>query len=81
MQFTPLQDFFCEELRSQYCVGLSYTVRPKPADPDIPGDKETPKEQTVLGKLLPKWIAEGKVRLGAPDVPATITVAGTGKVK
>jgi hypothetical protein len=66
MQFTPLQDFFCEELRSQYCVGLSYTVR---------------QADETLQALVPKWIAEGKVRQGAPDVPATITVAGTGKVK
>lgn len=28
MQFTPLEDFFSDELQSQYCAGQNYTVRP-----------------------------------------------------
>jgi hypothetical protein len=31
MQFTPLKDFFSPELQSQYCVGLSYFVKPDAA--------------------------------------------------
>jgi hypothetical protein len=27
MTFTPLCDFYCEEFKSEYCRGLSYTVR------------------------------------------------------
>ena len=27
MKFTPLVDFRSEELKSEYCVGLSYTIR------------------------------------------------------
>lgn len=66
MQFTPLEDFFSEELKSQYCVGLSYTVRPGNAK---------------LAALVPKWISEGKVRQGGPDGPAPIArVSGVGKV-
>ena len=65
MQFTPIKDFFSEEFQSQYCAGLSYTVRP---------------EDQKLAALVPKWIEEGKVKAGAPDAPlAKAKVAGSGK--
>ncbi len=51
-RFTILEDFFCDELQTQYLRGYSYTVR----DSD-----------TVLDKLVPKWIEEGKAREGGPE--------------
>lgn len=53
MQFTPLKDFFSEELKSAYCVGLSYQIRPD--------DKK-------LAALVPQWIEEGKVRMWGPVI-------------
>ena len=58
MQFTPLKDFFSEELQSQYCVGLSYFVKDDAA-------------HAKLKALVPKWTAEGKIRPGAPDPTST----------
>jgi hypothetical protein len=52
MRFTVVDDFYSEELGSQYVAGLSYEAR----DAD---DK--------LKKLIPKWIKEGKVREGGPE--------------
>lgn len=54
MQFTPVKDFYSEETRSQYVTGLSYFCKD---DAD----------HAKLKALLPKWVADGKVRLG----PAT----------
>ena len=65
MQFTPIKDFLSDEFQSQYCVGLSYTVRP---------------EDQKLADLVPIWISEGKVKLGVPEaVLAETKVAGSGK--
>lgn len=47
MRFVPLQDFFSEETKSQYCNGMFYSVRPS---------------NTKLAALVEKWLAEGKVR-------------------
>jgi len=44
--FTVLKDFFCEELRSQYCAGSHYNARE--------GD-------VTLLRLLPEWKVAGKV--------------------
>ena len=67
MQFTPLKDFFSDEFQSHYLVGLSYTVRP--------GDD-------TLAALVPQWIDQGKVRLGAPSAPlAAAKVVGIGTIK
>lgn len=69
MQFTPLQDFFSDELQSQYCVGLSYFVKDDAA-------------HAKLAELVPKWMAEGKVRAGAADEKAIAThFAGAGETK
>jgi hypothetical protein len=69
MQFTPIKDFFSDELQSQYCVGLSYDAKD-----DIPHQK--------LVALLPKWIAEGKVRAGSPDAADVAKhFEGVGEVK
>lgn len=66
IQFTPLKDFTSEELRSVYCAGLSYTIRP--------GNKK-------LAELVQVWLKEGKVRLGPPDVPMeSAKVSGEGTV-
>lgn len=64
MQFTPLEDFFSPELKSQYCVGLSYRARP---------------QDTKLLALLPTWIKQGKVRQGMPDGPVTGFASGAGE--
>jgi len=55
VQFTPLVNFFDEELGSAYCVGLNYTVRAQPG---------VPAEQTLLHAKVRLWVIEGKVRLG-----------------
>lgn len=69
MQFTPLKDFFSDELQSQYSVGLSYTVKDDAA-------------HAKLAALMPKWIAEGKVKAGAPDDKAAAAhFGGAGEVK
>lgn len=66
--FTPLRDFHSPEFRSDYLVGLSYQARPA----DI-----------KLQQLLPKWIEEGKVRLGFPEGRGTndAKVEGRGEVR
>ena len=46
LPFVALTDFFCEELRSQYCEGSHYSARE--------GD------ETLL-RLLPEWKSTGKV--------------------
>jgi hypothetical protein len=63
MQFTPNEDFFSEETKSQYCKGLSYTA------------------QDGLLEHVQRWLEEGKVRLGAPDIPNEAQVNGAGEVK
>jgi len=69
MQFTPLKDFFSEETQSQYCVGLSYSVKDDPA-------------HARLATLVPKWVAEGKIRFGPPDEKAAaMHFAGAGEAK
>lgn len=65
MQFTVLEDFFSKELKSQYCKGLSYNVRPADA---------------VLAELVPQWVEEGKVRLGGVDTPPAGKNNGAGNV-
>ena len=50
--FTVTDDFWSDELQSQYVAGMSYTAR----DAD---DK-------LLG-MIDKWIKEGKVREGGPE--------------
>lgn len=64
-RFTVLEDFFCDELQTQYLRGYSYTVR----DSD-----------TALDKLVPKWIEEGKAREGGPEaqVSGTAEVSDSG---
>lgn len=49
MKFTALKDFWDEELKSQYCEGLSYTVRPK---------------DDLLRSKIQGWLDEGKIVLG-----------------
>jgi hypothetical protein len=84
MQFTPLKDFLSPELKSAYCKGLSYTARPAD-DPAVQGPgkrlKKTRENRALLAKLLPQWVAEGKVRYGSPDVPSVGRVSGEGSVK
>lgn len=49
MEFTALQDFYSPETRSDYCAGLGYRAQ---------------SDDEVLMKLIPKWIAEGKIQPG-----------------
>jgi|KBSSwiStaDraftv2_1062776.scaffolds.fasta_scaffold8437497_1 hypothetical protein len=51
MRFTVIDNFFCEELGSEYVAGLSYEAR---------------EEDVALRALIPRWIEEGKVREGGP---------------
>lgn len=64
MQFTPLKDFFSDEFKSAYCVGLSYTARP---------------QDEKLLDLIPQWIEDGLVRLGAPDNLPDSKITGNGE--
>lgn len=68
INFTPLVDFHDDDLRSDYCVGLSYRIRP--------GNER-------LAAKVEQWLAEKKVRLGVADnqPAATAKVRGAGTVK
>ncbi len=50
MQFTALEDFWSDEVKSQYCVGLSYDAT----------------DNEKLLKLVERWLKEKKVELGGP---------------
>lgn len=70
MQFTALKTFFCSETQSEYCEGMSYTVRPF-AEVDNPAWDDKTKAQVrgrceALAKLAPQWLKEGKIRPGGP---------------
>lgn len=77
MKFTPLKDFYSERLRSSYCVGLNYTVRAVPPDPEITGDPGTPLERTPLYEELQTWLAKGIARLGTADAVSEDEVPGS----
>lgn len=62
-RFTVIDNFESEELQSQYVAGMSYQARD---------------EDEELLALIPKWIEEGKVRLGGP---AAIISGGDGPSK
>lgn len=47
-RFTPVEDFYSSETRSQYVAGLGYTARP---------------ENKLLSELVEKWLSEGKVKV------------------
>lgn len=83
MNFTPLKDFTDEELRSAYCVGLNYTVKPRAPNPSDPDDHGTPAEKTLLYAKVQQWLKDGKVRLGTADMSpaAEAKVRGAGAVK
>ena len=49
MRFTAQQDFFSEELGTQYVAGLSYSVGPT---------------DDRLRDLVAQWVEEGRVVLG-----------------
>lgn len=55
MKFTALTDFYSEETKSQYVKGLGYSVR----DP-----------KSALAKLVPQWVAEGKIEIVSVEKPA-----------
>jgi hypothetical protein len=82
MKFTPTKDFWCEELKSQYCAGLTYTVRPA-NDPALAGDdklkRRTRENRAKLAELVKAWRAEGKVKAVDSDLPEA-SMIGAGKV-
>lgn len=49
MEFTVLESFYSEELKSRYVAGLGYTARP---------------EDKTLLELLPEWVKQGKAAIG-----------------
>lgn len=66
--FTPKQDFFSPKTRSEYVAGLTYSV---------PDDED----HAELAALLPIWVTEGKVALGAAAARAIdAKVGGAGEV-
>jgi hypothetical protein len=73
MQVTPHENFTDPDLRSEYLVGPSYTVKDY-VDPTT--GKLVKAEDSLLAKKLPGWIEEGKVRLGGPSITDAATLAG-----
>ena len=59
-EFTPIQDFYSDELKSWYVNGLRYTVRE--SDP-------------VLASFISEWILLGKIKL-VPEKGASIEGKG-----
>jgi hypothetical protein len=90
-QFTPREDFFSEDTRSQYCAGLRYTVHepdPAVAKDDVQGQALNAMRVKLKG-LADAWIKSEKCAYwngeGAPEQkgPAanSATVTGKGEVK
>lgn len=91
MQFTALKDFWCEELKSGYNAGLSYTLK-SPDDKAIADDPAKPelhkrnaltrKNRAKLIELFPVWLQEGKVAIGIVQGPihGAAKVEGSGEV-
>jgi hypothetical protein len=78
VQFTPNRDFWDDDLKSQYCVGLSYAVKDY-IDPTT--GKVVKAQDCLLFKKLDGWLASGEVRLGGPDVEsAHALISGSGTV-
>ena len=67
IEFTPTEHFWSESMRSQYCTGLKYTI--KPGLDKLAGEVE-------------KWLADGKVVLIDPSAPkgAEARIFGAGMV-
>ena len=85
-QFTALEDFFCAETQSHYAKDLSYTVRAfESYDASAWNEKQRAQVKArcdALAALLPRWLQEGKVRLGGP-LAAQVNagrVQGAGKI-
>lgn len=70
MQFTALEDFWCDETQSFYVKGLSYTVRPASdyslADMPVKTANQIRGRCNALAALFPQWITSGKIRQGGP---------------
>lgn len=77
MQFTPIVNFADSDLRSEYLVGLSYTLKDY-VDPTT--GKLVKAEDSLLAKKLPEWLEAGRVRLGGPSVSDVATLAGESSV-
>lgn len=65
VDFRPLRDFDCPELKSHYHAGLLYTVRP--------GNE-------ILRDFVAKWIEAGLVEI-ATENKAEASVGGSAEVK
>lgn len=64
MRFKAKQDFFSDELKSQYVEGMSYTVRPG---------------NTLLAGLAAEWKDDGRIEWIDQATPEA-QVGGTGMV-
>lgn len=68
IRFMANEDFYCEELKSAYVTGLSYTIRPH--------------NQVLHDFVHDHWLPEGKVTLFDGMYPPGVKViAGVGTVK
>ena len=65
-RFTVIDDFKSEELNCEYVAGMSYEARD---------------EDSILLDLIPKWIADGKVREGGPASEVSGTAEVTDETK
>lgn len=79
MQFKVKQNFFSQEMQSQYATGMTYTIRPFSAldRPDY-NDKQRVAIKArcdALPGLVAKWAAEGKVEVG--EFPAAQVTGGS----
>lgn len=79
MQFTPNENFSDPDLKSEYLVGLSYTVKDY-VDPAT--GKVVKAQDCLLFTKVKEWLAAGKVRLGgAAESDIESHFAGSGEVK
>lgn len=65
--FTPLVDFFDNDLRSAYVVGMNYQVRDQGGLDDAQKPILISAERTLLHRKVLEWVEAGKVRLGTAD--------------
>lgn len=66
LKFTPLVSFYDDDLKSHYCDGLTYTVRPG--------------NEVLAGKVR-DWLDSGKVRIvDAAELGPVARLSGRGSI-
>lgn len=80
-KFVPLQDFYSPELKSQYCAGLVYTIRPQDAALHaLVHEKWLPADMVSLDVARVQAVMAGAGAVAAPAVTsAPVAVVSTDK--